>query len=101
MFPINDIIMQVVTFALGGVAGKLLDFTLGKRKNDAEIDVVVSDNWKKYAEKIEEQFTALGKEYDELREKYYALYREYQEFKIQTLSKQTVSNAKGNHHGGT
>jgi hypothetical protein len=90
----NDLIMQLVSFLLGGVVSKLIDFALGKKKNDAETDVIVSDNWQKYAEKIETQFEKLRVDYEALGTKYFALLTDYQEFKVGLIKKENLNNIK-------
>jgi Skp family chaperone for outer membrane proteins len=88
----HEIIMQVVTFLMGGVIAKLLDSALGKKKSDAETDVIVSDNWKVYAEKMESQFEKVRQDYEALGAKYFSLLNEYQEFKMQILKNQSHNN---------
>ncbi|MPR37157.1 hypothetical protein [Salmonirosea aquatica] len=44
---------RLLDFAIGGGALEGIRYIFSKKKNDAETDNIVSDNWKKYAEHLE------------------------------------------------
>jgi len=87
-------IERIIDFMIGAGGLEIFRQLFFRKKTDAEIDKIVSDNWRDYATKLELRFKELEDEYKELRHKYYQLEDAYHE-----LKKQVNDTANNNHSG--
>lgn len=86
---------RILDFAIGGGILETIRFIFGRKKDGAETDRIVSDNWRDYATKLEFRFNELENEYVELRRKYYDLEEKYYELRKE------VNETTHNNNGGT
>ena len=82
---------RIIDFMIGGGVLEVLRFLFGKKKNDAETDKLVSDNWRDYATKLEFRFNELEAKFQSLSDKYYILLEEHYKLKREV-------NATSDHH---
>jgi len=93
---------RLVDFLIGGGVVEIFRFLFNRKKNNAESDKVVSENWKDYALKLETRFEEVEKDYSDLRKKYFELELKYQilTLKISEETNHNNSRSPGAGNGG-